>query len=60
MDVPSVNQVLQLTIVPDAGDGGMGRDEAAWGLSLWSLPQSSRNPNFASPNGQARFRPLLG
>ena len=25
--------------------------EAAWGLSLWSLPQSSRNPNFASPNG---------
>ena len=25
VDVPSVNQVLQLTIVPDAGDGGMGR-----------------------------------
>ena len=25
VDVPSVNRVLQLTIVPDTGDGGMGR-----------------------------------
>jgi hypothetical protein len=25
VNVPGVNQVLQLTIVPDAGDGGMGR-----------------------------------
>ena len=26
VDIPSVNQVLQLTVVPDAGDGGKGRE----------------------------------
>ena len=35
-------------------------DVAAWGLSLWSLPQSRRNPRFPSRNAPAIFNQFLG
>ena len=40
--------------------GQSASDMGAWGLSLWSLPQSSRNPGLASRNGTASFHQSLG